>query len=291
MKIVAGCSSADLTHTVCKILNLEPIVPAYKRFSDGEISVTLTEPLVDETCLLIHSLSDPVNKNVMTLLLTINALKRAGSRKIIVYLPYLAYTRQDNTVSLIISLMHAAGAYHCITIDPHTHAENAAIPVDVLSTTGLFADHIKVSHSLDNLVIVAPDQGGIERCRQVHSALGLMSDLVIIDKVRTNGTCIAQTIHGDVRGKHCIIVDDIIDTGMTLCSAAEALIQQGALDVFAYCVHGVLSGNALDRVQHSPIKKLVIMDTISPRQDTLNVDKIEIVSVANLLAEYKLCYR
>jgi ribose-phosphate pyrophosphokinase len=285
MKIIAGCSSLDLTHAVCKILNIEPIVPAYKRFSDGEISVTATEPLSDETCVLIHSLSEPVNDNIITLLLTINALKQSGADKIVVCIPYLAYTRQEHTVSLVISLMHAVGAHHCITIAPHSHIENAVIPINVLSTTQLFANHIKASHKLDNLMIVSPDQGGIERCRQVHSALGLASELIVIDKIRTNGACMAQTIHGDVRGKRCLIIDDIIDTGTTLCSAAEALMKHGAAEVFAYCTHGLLSGEAITLVQQSSIKKLVITDTIAPRTETLNASKIEVVSVSNLLAE------
>lgn len=286
MRIIAGYSSINLTHAVCNSLNLEPIIPIYKRFFDGEISVTLAEPLSDETCLLIHSLSDPVNDNVMALLLTISALKQAGARKIITCLPYLAYTRQDHTVSIITSLLHAAGAHHCITIDPHTHAENAAIPIDVLSTTGLFADHIKASHSLDNLVVVAPDQGGIERCKQLHNALGLVPDLICIDKIRIDGVCTAHAIHGDVRGKRCIIVDDIIDTGTTLCSAAEALVQRGATEVFAYCTHGVLSGEALNRVQQSAIKKLIITDTIEHQVKCIDMPKIEMISITGLLIQY-----
>ncbi len=285
MKIIAGYSSINLTHAVCNSLNLEPIIPIYKRFFDGEISVTLAEPMRDEACLLIHSLSEPVNDNIITLLLTINTLKRSGADKIVVCIPYLAYTRQEHTVSLVISLMHAAGAHHCITIAPHSHIENAVIPINVLSTTQLFANHIKASHKLNNLIIVSPDQGGIERCRQVHSALGLASELIVIDKIRTNGACVAQTIHGDVRGKRCLIIDDIIDTGTTLCSAAEALIEHGATEVFAYCTHGLLSGEALTLLQQSPIKKLVITDTIAPKEDTLNAPKIEMISVAGSIAK------
>lgn len=285
MKIIAGCSSVNLAHTVCERLNTEPVIPVYKRFSDNEISVSLTEHLQHETCLLVHSLSDPVNTNAMALLLTINALKQADAGKIIVCLPYLAYTRQDHTASLIISLMRTAGAHHCITIDPHSPVENAAIPVDALSATQLFADHIKASHSPDNLVIVAPDQGGIERCRKVHNALELTSELVIIDKVRTNGACIAKVIHGAVHDKRCIIVDDIIDTGVTLCSTVQALIQHGATEVFAYCTHGVLSGDALDHIQQSPLKKLVITDTITPKPETVAYPKIEVISVAGLLPQ------
>lgn len=287
MKIIAGCSSINLTQAICKILDTEPITPAYGRFSDGEISIDISpDDIQGDTCFLIHSLSEPANDNTIALLLTIGALKRGGAEKIIICLPYSAYTRQAHTLSLITSLMHAAGAHQCITIDPHSHVEDVSIPIDVLSTTQLFADHIKATHNLDNIVIVTPDQGGIERCIKIHEKLGLQSDLVIIDKIRTNGICSVQAIHGDVRGKRCIIMDDIIDTGTTLCCAAEALIQHGAIDVFAYCTHAVLSGNALVRVQQSVIKKLVITDTIAPRTETLNAPKLEIISMADLLEEH-----
>lgn len=285
MKIVAGCSSVNLTQAVCKILDVEAVIPAYTRFSDGEVSVTLTEPLTDETCILIQSLSDPVNDNVVALLLTIDALKQSGADKIIVCTPYLAYTRQEHTLLLIASLMHAAGAHECITIDPHSRVENTAILLESLSTTQLFADHIKASHSLDNLVIVAPDQGGIERCEHVRNALKLKSDLICIDKIRVDGLCTVQAIHGNVRGKRCVIIDDIIDTGTTLCSAAEMLMIRGAAEVFAYCTHGVPSGEALKRIQESPIKRLLITDTITPKQETLNMSKIERIGITGLLIQ------
>ena len=287
MKIIACCSSIDLTHAVCRILGTEPIFPTHKRFSDGEISVDISsDDIQDDKCLLIHSLSDPVNDNMVTLLLTIDALKRGGANKIIVCLPYLAYTRQTHATSLIASLMHSAGVHQGITVDPHSHIENTAIPIDVLSTTQLFADHIKATYNLCDFVIVMPDQGSIERCKHVHGVLGLRSDLIRIDKVRADAVCTVQAIHGDVRGKRCIIVDDIINTGTTLCSAADALIKHGAAEVFAYCTHGVLSGDALVLVQKSLIKKLVITDTIEPQVKCVNMPKIKVISVAGLLAEH-----
>ncbi|MDP5370370.1 MAG: ribose-phosphate diphosphokinase, partial [Pseudomonadota bacterium] len=262
MKIIAGYSSVNLTHAVCKMLDTKPVLPTYKRFSDGEISVDIAQKdIQDDACLLIHSLSEPVNETIIALLLTINALKQSGAKKIVVCLPYLAYTRQT-AASLITSLIDAAGAHKCITIDPHTTIRNAIIPIDALSTAQLFADHIKATHNLQNLVIVAPDQGGVERCKHVRDALELTSSLACIDKIRVDGLCTVQAVHGDVLGKRCVIVDDIIDTGTTLCNAAEALIQNGALEVFAYCTHGVLSGGALDRVKQSPIMNLVITNTI-----------------------------
>lgn len=286
MKIIAGCSSVNLTHAVCKMLNTKPALPTYKRFSDGEISVDIAQKNIqDDACLLIHSLSEPVNDTIIALLLTIDALKQSGAKKIIVCLPYLAYTRQT-AASLITSLMHAAGAHKCITIDPHAPVENASIPIDALSTAQLFADHIKATHNLQNLVIVAPDQGGVERCKHVRDALELTSSLARIDKIRVDGVCTVQAIHGDVRGKHCIIIDDIIDTGTTLCGAAEALMKHGAAEVFAYCTHGVLSGTALDRVQQSVIKKLVITDTIEPQLGTLKTSKIEVINIVDLLAKH-----
>ncbi len=290
MKIIAGYSSVNLTHAVCKMLDTKPVLPTYKRFSDGEISVDIAQTdIQDDACLLIHSLSEPVNDTIIALLLTIDALKQSGAKKIVVCLPYLAYTRQT-AASLITSLMHAAGAHKCITIDPHTTIRNAIIPIDALSTTQLFADHIKATHNLHNLAIVAPDQGGVERCKHVRDALELTSDLIHVDKIRVNDLCTVQAVHGDVRGKHCIIIDDIIDTGTTLCSAADALIKHGALDVFAYCTHGVLSTCALDRVQQSVIKKLVITDTIAQLQNALKSPKLETISVTHLIAQQVKLY-
>jgi len=286
MEIIAGSSSITLTHAVCRMLNIEPLTALCRRFSDGEILMTISEKLNGDACLLIHSLSEPVNDNVMMCLLTISALKRSGAGKITVCLPYLAYTRQDGAASLIPVLMQAAGAYQCIIIEPHLPVVNSMIPITVLTATQLFLDHINATHGVDNLVIVAPDRGGVERCMHVHEKLGLKTDLVYIDKIRQDSICSVQIIHGDVHGKRCIIVDDIIDTGATLCSAARALAGQGAAAVYAYCTHGVLSGSALDRVQDSWIEKLVITDTISPRQDVLNAAKIEVISITGLLVKH-----
>lgn len=287
MKIIAGYSNIDFTHAVCKILDIEPIIPAYKRFSDGEIAVDISSnDIQGDTCLFIHSLSEPVNDNTMALLLMIDALKRNGADKIIVCFPYLAYTRQKHAASLITSMIHAAGAHYCITIDPHSPIENTSIFIDVLTTTQLFADHIKAIHGLDNLVIVAPDQGGVERCTQVHDALGLKSELIRIDKIRANGVCSIQHIYGQVRGKRCIIIGDIIDTCATLCGAAEALTKHGATEVIAYCTHGILSSDAINHIQQSPITKLVVTNTIAPHSVILNVPKIEVLSLEKMLAEH-----
>lgn len=290
MKIIAGYSSVNLTHAVCKMLDTKPVLPTYKRFSDGEISVDIAQKdIQDDACLLIHSLSEPVNDTMIALLLTIDALKQSGAKKIVGCLPYLAYTRQT-AASLITSLMHAAGAQKCITIDPHITIRNAIIPIDALSTAQLFADHIKATHNLQNLVIVAPDQGGVERCKHVRDALELTSSLACIDKIRLDGLCTVQAVHGDVLGKRCVIVDDIIDTGTTLYGAAEALMKHGAAEVFAYCTHGVLSETALDRVQQSVIKKLVITDSITQLQNALKSRKIETISVTHLIAQQVKLY-
>jgi ribose-phosphate pyrophosphokinase len=239
-----------------------------------------------------------VNDNVMLLLLTLDALKRNHAGKIIVCLPYLAYTRQEKPTQhtsyapeLLMTLIHAAGAHQCITIDPHSNNVNhMQMPLNSVSTIQLFTDHITATHRLDEVVIVAPDQGAIERCTVIHNKLGLNSDLVRIDKIRTKDMCIVQEIHGNVRGKTCLIMDDIVDTGTTLCAAAAALTEQGATKVFAYCTHGVLSGGALDRIQKAPIEKLIITDTIAPKIETLCTSNIDVISVAAILAEHMGLY-
>lgn len=289
MRIIASASCAETADTLSKALGVVPIRPTYTFFPDGEISVDISpESIKNSDCLLVHALTKPINNSIMMLLLEINALKRSRAGKIALYLPYLAYARQTHTQPLIASLIHAAGADACITIDPHTQLNNTAIPFETLSTCQLFADHIKATHPLDDLVIVAPDQGAIERCTQLHHTLSLTSEIAYIDKTRINGSCASHTLHGTVNGKRCIIIDDIIDTGTTLCNASNILIKHGAAGVFAYCTHGVLSEGALDRVQKSVIQKLVITNTIQQHPNTIASPRIEIICTAHLLCAQRL---
>lgn len=287
MRVIASSSCIETAAAIGKTLNVELIKPNYTFFPDGEISVDISpKDINNHDCLLVHSLAKSINKSILMLLLEINALQHCGAKKITVFLPYLAYARQTHTQPLIAALMQTAGAHACITIDPHTYDKSASIPIKALYPTQLFADHIKATQQLDNLIIVAPDQGAIERCKYLHSTLGLTSDPVHIDKIRINGSCTPHTLHGAVKGKNCILVDDIIDTGETLCGAATILIQHGAADVMAYCTHGVLSEGALERVHESAIKRLVITNTINQQLDTKTDSKIEIICADHLLSAH-----
>jgi ribose-phosphate pyrophosphokinase len=287
MNIFAGYKSLNLTKYVCHILNRDHVNVDTNLFADGEISVALSDQHVldGKPCVLVHAIAPPINESIMALLFSLDALKRRQANPVVACVPYLAYARRD--ADLILNLISAAGAHRCVTIDPHNIVFNdSLLRVDVLSTAQLFAEHISVHYALDDFVIVSPDKGGVERCRDIVEQLAIPSKLVVIDKLRTGNLCTVQAIHGDVRGKRCIIIDDIIDTGATLFSAASALMDQGALDVFTYCTHGVFSDGCLDRLEQSSIKKLIVTDTITLSNDILKSPKVEVISVAPLLADW-----
>jgi ribose-phosphate pyrophosphokinase len=223
---------------------------------------------------LVYFMKSPINEHLITLLQAIELLQK-NHQQVTVFLPYLPYMRSNSKI--LLNMLSRMGIAQCITIDAHTDFKHPTLALKNISTAGLFAEHIKANHAHKEIVLVAPDQGAVKRCEAVYTLLGLESEIIQINKIRTNDDCYVQQITGDVNGKTCILIDDIIDTGKTLCNAAEELIKKGATDIFAYCTHGVFSEGAIKRVQASPIQQLVVTDTI--HQTT----KIKTLSILNLL--------
>ncbi|MFC1659813.1 ribose-phosphate pyrophosphokinase [Pseudomonadota bacterium] len=293
MKILVCSGNIPLAEDIAKHLGTNPIDADIKRFNDGEISVKLNETVRGEEVFIIQSTSSPVNENVMELLLVIDTLKRASARKIGVVLPYYGYARQDRrseprspvSAKLIADLLTKAGAHRVITLDLHAKQIHGFfdIPVDELYANLVFSENIRETVG-SNIMIVSPDSGGVSRAR--FFAQKLNCDLGIIDKRREKaGVCEVMNVIGDVKGKNCIIMDDIVDSGGTLCNAAKALKKNGAKSVSAYIVHGVFSGKAVERISESVLKKLVVTNSIKHPKEVLNCEKIKIVSVAKLFAE------
>jgi ribose-phosphate pyrophosphokinase len=294
MKIVVCNSNPLLSNEICKILKQNPVQAEIKRFSDGEVFVEIKESLRGQDVFILQSTSKPVNDNLIELLVTIDAVKRASARAIFVIMPYFGYARQDRKVSprtpisakLVANLLEASGADHVVTIDLHAGQIQGFfdIPVDNMYAQPIFVSHIKNSIPADEIVITSPDVGGIARARAVAKKLN--SPIAIIDKRREKaGVSEVMNIIGEVAGKNCIIIDDIVDSAGTLCNAANALIEVGAKAVFAYITHGVLSGSAIERIENSKLSKLYITNSINLTEEARMCGKIEVLSVAPLLAE------
>lgn len=260
-----------------------------------EVFVELQENIRGEDVFVIQSTSYPANDNLMELLVTIDACRRGSARRITAVLPYFGYARQDRktgprtpiSAKLVANLITEAGADRVLTMELHAGQIQGFfdIPLDNLIISPVFLPKMeKCAPSADGLVIVSPDVGGVVRARAFAKKLGC--DLAIIDKRRPQaGVSEVMNVIGEVEGKNCILVDDIVDSAGTLCNAAVALKARGANDIYAYVVHGVLSGGAVARISASPIKKLVIADTISATESVRIADCIEQVSVASLIGE------
>jgi ribose-phosphate pyrophosphokinase len=294
MKIIVCNSNLPLSEEVCKILKQKPVESEIKTFSDGEIFVEIKESLRGQSVFILQSTSRPVNDNLIELLVTIDAVKRASAKEIFVVMPYFGYARQDRKVSprtpisakLVANLIESAGGNHVITVDLHAGQIQGFfdIPVDNLYAQPLFVSHIKNNFLLPEVAITSPDIGGIARARA--AAKKLNSPIAIIDKRREKaGVSEVMNIIGDVTSKTCVIIDDIVDSAGTLCNAANALIEAGAKDVIAYISHGVLSGVAIERIENSKLSKLYITNSIKPTEEVKKCGKIEIISIAPLLAE------
>jgi ribose-phosphate pyrophosphokinase len=271
MKILSGTSNQRLSKDISKQLKLKLINTNIKRFADGEIYIEINENIRGNSVFVIQSTSTPANDNLMELLLCIDALRRSSAKNITAVIPYFGYARQDRKVAprtsisakVVSNLITNAGANRIVTVDLHAGQIQGFfdIPVDNLFTTPLFARYIKRKFKTKNLVCVSPDVGGVQRTRGL--ATKIKADLAIIDKRRPEpGKSEVMNIIGDVKGKNCIIVDDIIDSGGTIINAVEALKKEGAIDVFVFITHAVLSGEAVDKIKKSKIKKLIITDTI-----------------------------
>ncbi len=294
MKIITGNSNKNLSIKISKYLKNRLVRSSIRKFSDGEIYVEINENIRGNSIFVIQSVSSPANDNLMELLLCIDALKRSSAKNITAVIPYFGYARQDRKVvprtsisaKLVSNLITKAGADRVVTIDLHAGQIQGFfdIPVDNLFATPIFARHIKKKIKNKNLICVAPDVGGTERAR----ALGkfLHAGLAIIDKRRpAPGKSEVMNVIGNVKGKTCIIVDDIIDSGGTIVNAANALTDRGAKEVHVYVTHGVLSGKAVQKIKNSKIKRLVITDTIN-NSDRVKVAKnIEILTISQLVGE------
>jgi len=294
MKILTGNSNKKLSQKISKYLKNRLVNSSIKKFADGEIYIEINENIRGNSIFIIQSVSSPANDNLMELLLCIDALKRSSAKNITAVIPYFGYARQDRKVvprtsisaKLVSNLITNAGADRIVTVDLHAGQIQGFfdIPVDNLFATPIFSRHIKKKIKKKNLICVAPDVGGVERAR----ALGRKLDvgLAIIDKRRPSpGKSQVMNVIGNVKGKDCIIVDDIIDSGGTIVNAADALKKRGAREVHVYITHGVLSGEAVEKIKKSKIKNLVVTDTIDNSERVKKARNIEVLSISNLLAE------
>lgn len=296
IKILAGNSHPALAMQIASALGLPLGKCTVGHFSDGEVSVSIGETVRGSDVFLIQSTCEPVNDNLMELLIMIDACKRASAGRITAVIPYFGYARQDRkskardpiSAKLVADILTTAGANRVLTMDLHAHQLQGFfnIPVDNLMGASVLIPHVagKFGRSRDDVMIVSPDLGSVTRARKFCEKLDYR--LAIIDKRRPRANVSeVMNIIGDVKGKTCILCDDLIDTAGTLCHAAEALIHVGgATEVYACATHGVLSGPALDRLEQSPIKGLALLDTI-PLPQHKRSDKIEVLQVAPVFTE------
>ena len=295
MKLLAGNSNRTLAQAVASHLDVPLCRAQVKRFADNEVWVTIDENVRGEDVFILQSTSYPANDNLMELLVCIDALKRASARRITAVTPYFGYARQDRktggrtpiSAKLVANLITRAGADRVLSMDLHSGQIQGFfdIPVDNLLSAPLLANDIKENYTkTKELLIVSPDVGGVVRALAVASRLD--ADLAIVDKRRAGpGKSEVANIIGDVSGRRCILFDDMIDGGGTLCNAAQALVDGGAAEVSAYVSHGVLSGGAIERVQASVLKELVMTDSIAAPERVGTTPKIRYVSCASLIGE------
>tara|TARA_B100001093_G_scaffold508889_1_gene571944 strand:+ start:3415 stop:4347 length:933 start_codon:yes stop_codon:yes gene_type:complete len=294
MKLLSGNSNKILSKSIAKYLKSKLVNSSIKNFADGEIYVEINENIRGNSIFIIQSISSPANNNLMELLLCIDALKRSSAKNITAVIPYFGYARQDRKVvprtsisaKLVSNLITKAGADRIVTVDLHAGQIQGFfdIPVDNLFSTPIFARHVKKKVKTKNIICVAPDVGGTERARSLGKLLNV--GLAIVDKRRPKpGQSQVMNVIGDVKGKNCIIVDDIIDSGGTIVNAAKALKNRGAKDVYVYITHGVLSGDAVKKIKESVIKNLVITDTINNSDKVKGVKNIELLPISGLMGE------
>jgi ribose-phosphate pyrophosphokinase len=296
MKVLACNSNRPLAEAICAYLGMPLTKASVRRFADMEVFVEVLENVRGEDVFVIQSTSYPANDNLMELLVCLDALKRSSARRITAVIPYFGYARQDRksgsrtpiSAKLVANLITIAGAHRVVTLDLHAGQIQGFfdIPTDNLFSAPVFVRDIqqRFAERGKDLVIVSPDVGGVVRARAI--AQRLEADLAIVDKRRERaGVSEVMHIIGDVAGRTCILVDDILDSGGTLCNAAEALMREGAESVCVYCVHGVFSGGAVARVTSSPIKEVVITDTIQATEAMRVAQNIRQLSIAPLVAE------
>ncbi len=294
MKILTGNSNKHLSQKISKFLKNRLVNSNIRKFADGEIYIEINENIRGNSIFLIQSVSSPANDNLMELLLSIDALKRSSAKNITAVIPYFGYARQDRKVvprtsisaKLVSNLIAKAGADRVVTVDLHSGQIQGFfdIPVDNLFATPIFARHIKKKLKKNNIICVAPDVGGTARARALGKLLNV--DLAIVDKRRpAPGKSEVMNVIGNVKNKTCILVDDIIDSGGTIVNAASELKKRGAKDVHVYVTHGVLSGNAVEKIKKSSIKNLVVTDTIDNSLKVKKAKNIEVLTISNLVGE------
>ena len=291
--IFSGNSNPALSKKVCSYLNVALGGEKVKRFSDGEIQIEIDENVRSRDVFVIQSTCSPVNENLVELLLMLDALKRASAARITAVIPYYGYARQDKKVAprvpisakLVADMLTIAGASRVITLDLHAGQIQGFfdIPVDNLFAAPVLIEHIRNNFNND-LVIVSPDAGGVERARAFAKRLN--AGLAIIDKRReVPNEAKAMAVVGDVAGKVVVILDDMVDTAGTLVEAAGAIMENGAREVYAVCAHPVLSGPSIERIENSPLKALVVTDTIPLRENAISCKKIKVLSISELIGE------
>ena len=294
MKLFAGNSNGVLATEISNYLDIPLGKANVKRFADQEIFVEILENVRGEDCFILQSTSYPANDQWMELLIMIDALRRASARRITAVLPYFGYARQDRkpgprapiSAKLVANLITEAGADRVLTLDLHAAQIQGFfdIPTDNLFAVPVLSRDAKEHLDVENVMVVSPDVGGVVRARALAKRLDSL--LAIVDKRRDKpGESEVMNVIGDISGKDCILIDDIIDSGGTLCNAAEALLAKGATSVTAYITHGVLSGGAVARITSSMLKELVITDSIQPTEAVRTAHNIRVVSISELIGE------
>ncbi len=294
MKLIAGNSNRPLAEAISAYLNVPLTRASIRRFSDMEIFVEILENCRGQDVFVIQSSSYPANDHLMELLVTLDALKRASAERITAVLPYYGYARQDRktgprtpiSAKLVADILTTAGAHRVLTLDLHAGQIQGFfdIPTDNLFAAPVFANDLKETFDGEDVVIVSPDVGGVLRARAI--ARRLDADLAIIDKRRERaGESEVMNVIGEIEGRRCVLVDDIVDSAGTLCNAAVAMMAQGATSVDAYVTHGVLSGGAVGRIADSPIQRMVITDSIMATEAVRVSERIRQLTIAPLLGE------
>jgi ribose-phosphate pyrophosphokinase len=294
MKLFAGNSNRGLAEAVARYLNIPLGKASVRRFADQEIFVEIQENVRGEDVFVLQSTSYPANDHLMELLIMMDAFMRSSARRITAVIPYFGYARQDRRASgrtpisakLVANMITRAGAMRVLTLDLHAGQIQGFfdIPTDNLFAVPVMVRDLKAKQNLSNVMVVSPDVGGVVRARALAKRID--AQLAIVDKRRERpGESEVMNIIGDVRGKDCVLYDDIVDSGGTLCNAAEALLNTGANSVTAYITHGVLSEGAVARITASKLKELVITDSIRPTQGVLDATNIRVLSIADLIGE------
>jgi ribose-phosphate pyrophosphokinase len=293
-KVFSGTANLELAQKICHYLNIPLGECIIRRFSDGELFVEIKENIRGSDVFIIQPTCPPVNENLMELLIMIDAARRASARRITAVVPYYGYARQDRktaprtpiSAKLVANLIVVAGARRVLTMDLHAGQIQGFfdIPVDHLYALPVFLKYIKEKFPSNNIVIVSPDAGGVERAREYAKRLN--TGIAIVDKRREKpNESAVMNIVGEVKNKIAIIIDDMIDTAGTMCQAADAIMERGAIEVYGMATHPVLSGNAVEKIRKSSLKALFVSDTIPLKEEAKALEKIKVLSVANLLGE------